>query len=201
MGGSLAGARLLLLEDPVLTTRDEPRIAFEAAVGRLAAAGARLAHGTVPAVASALALAPCLASEAYGMWRTEIEARPDVVFAPIRDRFRAGAGFSAPDFVAACRELERNRAAWLDATAGYDAVLLPTVANLPPNAARLLAEPDYLMAENLLALRNTSIASLLGLCALTLPTGTPSCGLMAVAPPREEARLLRLGAAMERALA
>ena len=35
----------------------------------------------------------------------------------------------------------------------------------------------------------------MGLCGLSLPTGTPSCGLMMLAPPMAEARLLRLGAA------
>ena len=84
--------------------------------------------------------------------------------------------------------------------AGYDAVLLPTTANLPPKLDRLLADPAHFVAENLLALRNPNLANLLRLCALTIPTGIPSCGVMALAPPGAEARLLRLGAAMERAI-
>ena len=56
--------------------------------------------------------------------------------------------------------------------------------NLPPNVERLLADPAYFAAENLLTLRNTRIANMLGLCALTLPTGIPSCGLMAMAAAR-----------------
>ena len=77
------------------------------------------------------------------------------MFAPIRERFRGGAGISAADYVAACRALDAQRAAWRAATAAYDAVLLPTTANLPPNVERLLAEPEHFAAENLLALRNT----------------------------------------------
>jgi aspartyl-tRNA(Asn)/glutamyl-tRNA(Gln) amidotransferase subunit A len=42
---------------------------------------------------------------------------------------------------------------------------------------------------------------MMGGCALTLPTGAPGCGMSLMAPPRDEARLLRLGAAAERALA
>ncbi|MBL9047417.1 MAG: amidase, partial [Tabrizicola sp.] len=53
---------------------------------------------------------------------------------------------------------------------------------------------------NLLALRNTRIANLMGVCALTLPTSQPSCGISLIAPAGEERRLLRLGAAAERAL-
>ncbi len=56
-------------------------------------------------------------------------------------------------------------------------------------------------SENLLALRNTRVANLMGLCALTLPTGTPLGGIMFNAAPGGEARLLRLCRAAEAALA
>ena len=95
------------------------------------------------------------------------------MFAPIRDRFRAGAAIAGADYVAGLRALDGERAAWAAATAGYDAVLMPTTANLPPDVERLLADPALYAAENLLALRNPTLANLLGLCALTLPTGVP----------------------------
>jgi aspartyl-tRNA(Asn)/glutamyl-tRNA(Gln) amidotransferase subunit A len=78
---------------------------------------------------------------------------------------------------------------------------MPSSPILPPNINRLSQDHDYYVNENLLALRNTRIGNLLGACALTLPTGTPSCGLMIVCPPMQERRLLRLGAAVENALA
>lgn len=200
---TLAGTRLFVLDDAaLLPCRDEPRAAFEAAAERLATAGARLERGTPPAELAAVPrLWPTVAAEAYGVWRDTIEANPDVMFPPIRDRFRLGAAITAADYVAALCALDRTRAAWRAATAGYDAVLLPTTASLPPKLERLLAEPDHYAAENLLALRNTNLANLLGLCALTLPAGVPSCGLMAMAPAGHDARLLRIGAALERALA
>ena len=199
-GARLAGIRLAVLEGGI--DRDGPRAAFEAALDRLAAAGARIERLTFAGLEPTLALAPCLfAAEAYGMWRREIEAQPDLMFAAIRDRFRIGASFSAADYVDAWRQLEELRAAWTEATSGYDAVLLPTTPNLPPNVERLLADPDHFAAENLITLRNTRIANMLGLCALTLPSGIPSCGLMAMAAPCDEARLLRIGVALERRLA
>ena len=76
------------------------------------------------------------------------------MFAPIRDRFRPGAAVSGADYVAALRALDVERAAWRAAVAGYDAVLLPTTANLPPKVERLLADPEHFATENLLALRN-----------------------------------------------
>jgi aspartyl-tRNA(Asn)/glutamyl-tRNA(Gln) amidotransferase subunit A len=56
------------------------------------------------------------------------------------------------------------------------------------------------VAENLLALRNTRIANLLGLCAITLPAGEPSCGISLMGPANGEARLLRCAAAAEAVL-
>lgn len=200
-GAALAGTRLLVLDDPaLLPAEDGPRTAFEAAVERVAAAGAWLERRTLPPVAAALRIWPTLAAEAYGTWRDTIEANPDVMFAPIRDRFRLGAGVPAADFVAALQALERERTAWRAAVAGYDAVLLPTTANLPPRLERLLADPGYFATENQAALRNPNLANLFGLCALSLPTGVACCGLMVMAPAGEEGRLLRLGAAIEAAL-
>jgi aspartyl-tRNA(Asn)/glutamyl-tRNA(Gln) amidotransferase subunit A len=102
--------------------------------------------------------------------------------------------------VAAWKALNAARIAYAEATAGFDAVLLPTAPNLPPNLQRLNAEDDFYVTENLLTLRNTRIGNLMGLCALSLPTGVPSCGLMMMAPPMAEERLLRLGAAAEAVL-
>ena len=103
--------------------------------------------------------------------------------------------------VTTARRLDAHRAAWAEASSGWDAVLMPATANLPPSTERLLADADHFAEENVLTLRNTRLANMLGLCALTLPTGMPGCGLMAMAPPAAEARLLRVGAALERVLA
>ncbi len=202
-GARIGGLRLGVVDNPNLgPTREAPLTALEDALERLAGSGARIERIKVPGLEAALALAPCLfTAEAWGIWRTAIDAQPDAMFALVRDRFRLGAAFSAADYVDAWRQLDGHRAAWAEATAGCDAMLMPTVAILPPNVERLLAEPDFFVAENLLTLRNTRVANMMGLCALTLPTASPSCGLMAMAPAREEARLLRIGAAIEAALA
>ncbi|MFV0360321.1 amidase [Tropicimonas sp.] len=201
-GASLAGMRFLSLsEETIGAARDVPRAAFGGALERLAAAGARIETATIPAVPDALALAPVIfATEAYGTWRDEIEARPERMYPPVLERFRGGRNFSGPDYVAAWQKLDTLRSEYLARTAGYDAVLLPTCPNLPPDAARLGADPAYFAEENLLTLRNTRIGNMMGLCALTLPTGVPSAGLMLMAPPMAEERLLRVGAAAEAAL-
>ena len=201
-GVGLQGSRLLLLETVALDDmRDAPAKGFDDAVTRLGLKGAKIERGRIPEVAEALTLAgPLFTAEAYGIWAATIEAAPEKMFSRILDRFRIGGTVTAADYVAGWRRLEELRALWLKRTAGYDAVILPTAPNLPPDAARLMTDNAYYVAENLLALRNTRIANLFGLCALTLPTGQPSCGISFMAAPGQEERLLRLGAAAERAL-
>jgi aspartyl-tRNA(Asn)/glutamyl-tRNA(Gln) amidotransferase subunit A len=63
-----------------------------------------------------------------------------------------------------------------------------------------MTDDSYYVTENLLALRNTRIGNLMGICALTLPTSQPSLRITLMAGAGQEARLLRLGAAAERAL-
>ncbi|NBB96695.1 MAG: amidase [Alphaproteobacteria bacterium] len=198
-GASLTGRRFLVLEGaPFEDIRPEPAQAFEDAAQRLERAGATLTRATLPVVDEVLALSAIIYTpEAWAEWRDLIDTRPDVMFPPILARFRAGAEHSAADYIAAWNRLAELRARYIAQVAGYDAVILPTAPNLPPNAARLLADEAYYTTENLLTLRNTRIGNMLGLCALTLPTGTPSAGISFMAGPMEEDRLLRLGAAAE----
>ncbi len=201
-GATLSGLRLHVLSDPALgEVRAGPSDAFRAALDRLEGSGATVTRGPLPAVADAIDLSPCVfAAEAYATWRDEIEARPELMHGPVRERFRSGAAWSATDFIRAWTRLDELRAAYRHAAAGFDAVLMPTTPNMPPFTERLLSDPDHFTAENLMTLRSTRIANLLGLCAITLPSGTPGCGLMAMAAAGADARLLRVAAALERAL-
>lgn len=202
-GASLHGKRFLILETVAFDDiRAEPLAGFEQAVAQIAAAGAVIERGTIDVVEEAMQLSGLLfPTEAYGTWRHVIEANPDVMFPPILERFRAGGSVTAVDYMDGWRRLQMYRADYLAATAGYDAVILPTAPILPPNMSQLLNDEDYYVTENLLALRNTRIGNLMGLTGLTLPTGVPSTGLLIQTPPNTEGQLLRLGAAIEAVLA
>ena len=201
-GCDLSTARLAVLETVALDDlRDRPATGFDDALARLSRAGARIDRIRAPEVAEAMGLAALLfTSEAWGTWRETIEKAPDKMFPRILDRFRSGADFKAADYVAGWRRLVAIRKLWSDRAAAFDAILLPTSPIRPPDAQRLMTDDGYYVTENLLALRNTRIGNLLGICALTLPTSQPSCGVSLMAGAGEEARLLRLGAAAERAL-
>ena len=179
--------------------RDAPAAGFNDKLRLLTDAGAKVTHVKIPEVEQALALSGVLfATEAYAQWQTEIEANPQLMFPEILNRFRSGKDTLAKDFLAAWAELERLTAIWAAKTAQFDAVMLPTSPILPPNLERLMTDSDYYVTENQLALRNTRIGNLFGLCGLSLPTGTPSAGFMLLGAPNTEEKLLRIGAVVER---
>jgi len=201
-GATLTGRRFLVLEGaPFDGIREQPAQGFEQAVTKLEQAGARIDRATLSAVEDALTLSPIIYTpECYAQWRDVIETRPEVVFSPILERFRSGRDHNAADYLVAWDALRVHRLDYLARTAGYDAVLLPTAPNMPPDAERLMQDHAYFTTENLLTLRNTRIGNMLGLCVLTLPTQTPSVGISLMAPPQTEDRLLHVGAAVENQL-
>ena len=201
-GASLKGMKLLVAEGvPLEEVRAQPMQGFEQALMRLSRAGALIEHRKIEGAQEALDLAGALYTpEAYATWQDEIEAEPEKMFAAILARFRGGLEYSAVQHVRAWQRLRRLRAEWEAQVAGYDAVLMPTSPILPPEMARVAADDDYYVTENLLGLRNTRIGNLFGCAALTLPTGVPSCGISFLGGPGSEERLLRIGAAAEAAL-
>ncbi len=202
-GSDLTGARLAVLDTVAMEDiRSQPAQGFEFALSRLTHAGAQISHIKLPIVAEAMAMAGILFTpEAYAIWQSTIEAAPEKMFPRILERFRSGAGVSATEYIAAWRRLDAIRAEFSAATAGYDAVILPTAPILPPKAQRLLTDDAYYVTENLLALRNTRIGNLMDQCVVTLPTDQPSCGVSIMMGAGQEGRLLRLSLAAEAALA
>jgi len=202
-GASLSGLRLATLETVVLDDiREAPREAHLDAVARLRAAGAQVEPLEAPEVVEAMPMSNTLfTAEAYGIWAATIEAAPDRMFAPILERFRGGCDVPAPDYVAAWRRLDALRREWHARVAGFDAVLMPTAAITAPDRDRLMEDNDYYVTENLMTLRNTRVANLMGLPAITLPVGRPGCGLTLCGAPFQEERLLRVARAAEQALA
>ena len=202
-GSSLKGRRFADLQTIVQDDLDDTvRTAHDSALDRLREAGAEIVPLEVPELAEAMALSGVLfTTEAYGLWKDVIEASPDLMFPAILERFRAGGSVLGADYVAAWAKLEQTRMIWDQATCGFDAVLSPTSPILPPNMQRLMTDDDYYVHANLMALRNTRVGNLMGLCGLSLPTGTPSCGLQVLGQSNREEALLRVGAGIERALA
>ena len=200
-GESLKKLRFFIVDEGLEKIQEEPRKGFELAIDSLGKAGAKIGNISIPLLAKAQSLAACLyCVEAHGYWKDQIDAHPDRMFFPIRERFQAGQNYSGVEYVQAWRQVTEMRREYLALTRDVDAVLLPACLIMPPNKSRVLSDAEYHVQENLLALTNTRIGNLMEVPALTLPTGVPSTGLMILGRPRAEARLLRIGSLIERVL-
>ena len=199
---TLTGRHFTICKTAVLDDLD-PNVAkgFEAAIKKISASGAKITELDIPFLDEALTLSSVLFTcEAYAQWKREIEENPDVMFPEILERFKGGLKHSAIDYIRNQKRMMQMRDEYAAITAPFDAVLAPTSPIMPPNVKRLETDSAFYQRINLLALRNTRIGNLMGLCALTLPTSEKSVGLMAMSSPFTEAKLLRIGAAIETAL-
>jgi len=201
-GAQLKGMRFAALQSVVMDdVRDAPMAGYTDALGRLEKAGATIVPLEVPELARAFEMSgPLYTSEAYANWRDLVEEHPEKMYWQILNRVLPGKDVAAHDYITLWQELMQIRAAYAAATASFDAVLSPGGPILPPNAARLLSDKQYYLTENLLALRNTRVANLMGLASLTLPTSVPSVGILINVAGGDDDRLLRIGTAIEAAL-
>lgn len=203
--GSLADEALHVAETIVLDGCDDGIVqAMDDALDRLSTRGATVTRGPVPEFAATTktmtTVSALVAPEAWAEWGDAIEANPGTMWSPIEQRFRQGRG-ADPEIEAKARaEMAAHAAALVARIAEHGLLVMPTAPCWPPDAERLETDQAFFTERNLLALRNTRLANLLGLSALTIPTGTPMAGLMLVAPPNSEARLLSIGRAIEKAL-
>ncbi len=196
----LSDLRLGCLETSAFDDIDDaPRVAFRNAAERLTVAGANVEPFELPAVSEALELSGVVfPAEAYATWRHKIETVGDLMFPPVHERFLHGKAISAADYIAAWQRLAGLRVKYRAMTNQYHAVILPSAPILPPNRQKLLDDAEFFAKQNLRALRNTRIGNLLGLAALTIPTGIPSAGLMIQGTKEED--ILAIGLAVEDAL-
>ena len=209
-GATLAGATFWLPGGVAWEGLDDGvAAALDLAIRRLLHAGARIVEHRLPELDEIDELAwtggaSRLVAEAHALWADMLAAHEQDIFRPVFERVMAGGALKASDLVRADMRRADISARYLAATAGVDAVLLPTVAITPPPIATLEpGGPDYFRA-NRMALRNTTIGNQLGLCAVTLPAGHDAAGipvgLMLQAAPDGEERLLRIARAVEKAL-
>jgi aspartyl-tRNA(Asn)/glutamyl-tRNA(Gln) amidotransferase subunit A len=182
---------------------------IEQAIHQLGAAGLKIVHKTIPSLDEIQALAwggpSILVAEAFGLWGKRVEAGQNDMFAAVASRFMMGKHGQASDLAAGLLLRAEIQARYANETEGFDAVLLPSVAISPPEIEPLLVDDAAYGNANNMALRNTTLGNQLGLCALTLPVGSDALGLpvglMLQAAPGKDELLLRLGRAIEMALA
>jgi len=201
-GADLSGARLLVLSSVVGEKVDEaPARAFAGAVARLAQAGARIEEGRADWIARGWELSGTLyPAEAWAWWRPVIREKGHLMYHQVSERIGPGAEVPAADWIAGRDELRALRRRFADFAAPYNAVICPSSPILPPGTERVAADAEYYRKVNLRTLTNTRFGNLFDLCSVSLPTGTPSCGILFNGLAGTDGRLLRLVAAAERVL-
>ncbi|HYF89187.1 amidase [Azospirillum sp.] len=186
----------------------EPAVAaaFEAALDRLRAAGAHIVEGSIDAELDALAdLDRVGVFTAIELAATLAElgiAELDGIDPKTRARIEAGGRTPAADYV----RMQRRRADLIrlmdERLARHPVLLLPTVPLTAPAIADVLEDAAF-HRVNLLLLRNTRIANLFDVPAISLPVpsaGLP-VGLMAMGRRGSDRSLLGIAAGLETALA
>ena len=179
----------------------------EAALGVLDKAGARVSDFTMLGLAELHAIyahGGIVAPELYRFLRRELPDWLETLDPRVKRRIDAGKTLEAWEYLDRKAAYAAQGKATVEALRTVDVLVTPTV----PITAPLMAEVDddsRYSALNMQVLRNTSMVSFLGLCALTLPIGTDAAGmpvgLQLIAPPFGEAKLLAIAETFERAFA
>ena len=176
-----------------------PLTAFDDACAKISKTDITITKHKFPVLEKLLSLAGIIYTvEAYEVWGELLEKEGKKMYPEILSRFMAGKNFTQNEYKSAWSSISSIRADWMNFTQEFDAVILPTSPILPPNKTKLLSDSSYYKRANLLALRNTRIGNMLGLCSITLPTSKPSCGFMLMGAPFSELKLLNIASKIEK---
>ena len=189
---------------PLETLDDTVSAAFAAALKSLGAAGVRLTDETLPLLdemREVNAYGGIVQPEACAVHRDRIERRAADIDPNVRVRLERGCAVSATDYfdmMQARTRLVRAMDHWL---ASLDVLVMPTTPIVAPTMAEVTGWENY-AARNTLVLRNTSVGNFFDLCGISLPLKAKlPVGLMLMARNGHDRMLLRIAAAVEKALA
>jgi aspartyl-tRNA(Asn)/glutamyl-tRNA(Gln) amidotransferase subunit A len=144
-----------------------------------------------------------LRAEAYAYHHEHAARTPELYQPETLKRIRGGAEVDTVAYVNARRELDQLRRSTARMFDDVDLLITPTVPVPPFTISELLADPDQLRAREIVTLRNTRPFNMLGLPAISVPSGFTRAGLpiglQITGGPGAEATVLRLAHAYERA--
>lgn len=204
----LGGARLAIPRTVVLADLEPAvAVAFERTVTRLSSAGARIVEIDVPEFTEILErnlTHGFTVAEGYAWHRELLETKRDRYDPIVAARLLDGAAVTAADYIALRAVRARLVQSSRCATAGHDALLMPTLPITARAIAELEADKARYLATAMATIRNPNIANALDRCALTLPChepGTAPVGVTLMGETLADRRILALGLSVEKALA
>ncbi len=179
--------------------------AFEAALERLAKAGARISRITIPAfdeILDVMAKHGALATaEAFALHRERL-AGPEVAGMDPRVvmRTRLGETISLPDYLALL-EVRQRLVHDVERLLGNSFVAFPSVAHVAPPIAPLEVDDALFVSTNGKTLRNTMLGNFLDWCGASIPCGTGDAempvGLLLSAVGKRDEALLSIALSAE----
>ncbi|WP_256366641.1 amidase [Methylocapsa sp. S129] len=169
---------------------------FEAALARLAKAGAIVERAVMPAFDEILALSArhgtIVAAEAYAAHKARVEG-PEAgrIDRRVAKRIALAQAMPMVDYIAIMQARSRLIQQTSERLSGRCLIAMPTVAHTAPPIAALEADDDLFVRMNAKTLRNTMLGNFLGWCGVSFPTGTdefdlPTALLLSGAPDADE---------------
>ncbi|WP_176085345.1 amidase [Martelella sp. HB161492] len=176
--------------------------AFDDAVSALKKAGARVEHIRIEDLAQLPGLnahGGIIAAEAFAIHKAYLATRSSEYDPRVSIRIMKAETMEPGEYehILAVRKAIIARADAI--TRPYDAVLMPSVAMEAPVTAELDADDAYYGAQNILALRNTTVGNFLDRCGISLPlpvSGLP-VGLMLMGETMGDRRLFAVARKVE----
>jgi aspartyl-tRNA(Asn)/glutamyl-tRNA(Gln) amidotransferase subunit A len=204
----VSGMSLAVPQTVVLDEMDDlVGAAFEKALSRLSAAGARIVEIPFDAIAdiiTANGTGGFAAPEAFATLRGLLEADETRFDPRVSVRVKRGGAMSAADYIDLLNDRVAIQAKADAASRDFDALLMPTTPIVAPEIAKLSASDDAYHAANMLMLRNSSFGNFLDRCATSLPIhrgGDAPVGLMVMGETMGDRKALEVAAGIEAALA
>jgi aspartyl-tRNA(Asn)/glutamyl-tRNA(Gln) amidotransferase subunit A len=205
--GTIDGLTLVVPETIVFDgAEDGVLAAFEAALARLAKAGAVVRRQAFPIFSEIFDLAqqhgPLVTAEAFALHSHRLAGLDTQRIDPrVVARARLGANISVTSYIDHLNARERLIAAMAALIRPHEILAFPTLPHVAPPIAPLLTDDELFFKTNGKTLRNTLIGNFLDGCGLSIPCGIGDAGmpvgLLLSGMPGADDYLLSVGLAAE----
>jgi aspartyl-tRNA(Asn)/glutamyl-tRNA(Gln) amidotransferase subunit A len=177
--------------------------AFAKALDRLSVAGASIIELPMAEFAQAAAVSPrgaLVSAEAFSVHRQWMKHGADKYDPRVMARILPGEKITAAEYAELLQLRQRFILSISAASAGYDAMLMPTTPDTAPTIAEASKDDESYFRFNGRMVRNTSIVNLFDGCALSVPChepGTAPVGIMIAGTQNTDRKILAIGLAVE----